>query len=63
MKKFYKHSFLSFFLFLGFFEVKTAMAQTEDVERDSTSVSHPDKVVINNIFIVGNEERILFLGK
>ena len=32
------------------------MAQTEDVERDSTSVSHPDKVVINNIFIVGNEK-------
>ena len=56
MKKFYKHSFLSFLLFLGFFEVNTAMAQTEDVERDSTSVSHPDKVVINNIFIVGNEK-------
>lgn len=56
MKKLYKFSLLAFFVFLGFFEVKMTIAQTEPIQTDSTAIDHPEKVVINNIFIVGNEK-------
>ena len=56
MKKFYRYSLLATLVFLGFFEVKMAIAQTEQAQQDSITIDHPDKVIINNIFIVGNEK-------
>lgn len=56
MEKYYKHLLLAFFFFLGFFEVNLVIAQTEPARQDTVTIDHPDKVVINNIFIVGNEK-------
>jgi outer membrane protein assembly factor BamA len=56
LKKIYKYSFITLLVFLGFFEAHKAIGQDETDQIDSIEVNHPDKVVINNIFIVGNEK-------
>jgi outer membrane protein assembly factor BamA len=56
LKKFYNFILLTSFIFLGFFEVRDAVGQSKTNQQDSIKVNHPEKVVINNIFIVGNEK-------
>jgi outer membrane protein assembly factor BamA len=56
LEKIYKHLITVSLFFLGFFEVTWVMAQTEPAKKDTFSIDHPEKVIINNIFIVGNEK-------
>jgi outer membrane protein assembly factor BamA len=56
LENFYKYSLTISLIFLGLFEVDNAIAQTQPVDSVRIEINHPNKVVINNIFIVGNEK-------